>query len=87
MYQVKKGTTGQLFKDAPNQKISPYQTTKDFRVPVSPDMADTLVLLPGSPFWNVNYPQSGFTNHYAFKQGQYVLVVKPEDVEFLFAQF
>jgi hypothetical protein len=50
-------------------------------------MADILVLLPGSPFWNVDHPQDGFNNHYAFKQGQYVLVVKPEDVEFLFSQF
>lgn len=86
MYRVREGTDAIVYNERTGD-VSPYTTQKEFLAPVNPDLWRTLVLLPGGPFWNVKSPPVGFSNHYAFKQHTFVLIVKPEDVEFLFPQF
>ncbi len=87
MYRVKVGIHSSLFQDLIGDTLKAYITQKELLVPID-QLPDTLVLLPGSPFWGVTYPpQESLDNHYGFKKGGYILIVKAEDVEYLFPQF
>lgn len=88
MYRVRVGTKGILFKDLEGDTSRSYITQKELLVPITDQLSDTLVLLPGSPFWGVAHPpQESFDNHYGFRKGDYILVVGANDVEYLFSQF
>lgn len=86
MYRIRVGTNSRLFRDLKGDNPRPYITQKELLVSTD-QLLDTLVLLPGSPFWGVTHPPQGFNNHYGFKRGGYILIVKAEDVEYLFSQF